>query len=174
MQKTQIYCARCGSQLAEGARFCVNCGQPVAFERETIALRDHPVSPPVVPQYAQYPQYTQPSQYSLDERNYAMYCHLSTLLGWLIPLGDLILTLVLWSTWRERSSFVDAHGREALNYQLNFYFWATIFALLSCFFIGIPFLIVLALIDVIVPIIAAVKASKGESFRYPAIIRFVK
>jgi hypothetical protein len=40
--------------------------------------------------------------------------------------------------------------------------------------IGIPLLIVVALTDVVLTIVAAVKTSRGELYRYPFTIRFLK
>lgn len=163
MQTTTHRCGQCGTPLATNARFCINCGSAVAVETHTIALGERPVHVPErIPLTIQ------------EERSYATYCHIATLLGWIIPFGDILLTFLLWYTWRDRSAFVDVHGREALNYQINFYIWTTFFALLACIYIGIPFLMLLALIDITIPVIAAVKAGRGEVFRYPAIIRLVK
>ncbi|MCK5280750.1 MAG: DUF4870 domain-containing protein [Cyclobacteriaceae bacterium] len=40
--------------------------------------------------------------------------------------------------------------------------------------IGIPILIVLAILQVVFVIIAAIKADNGELFHYPLTIRFIK
>jgi uncharacterized Tic20 family protein len=51
---------------------------------------------------------------------------------------------------------------------------AIISAVLMLVVIGIFFLIVVGLLMLIMPIVAAVKSSNGELYRYPLTIRFVK
>ncbi|MDY7095137.1 MAG: DUF4870 domain-containing protein [Acidobacteriota bacterium] len=111
---------------------------------------------------------------SQDERNMALFCHLSTFLGFVIPLGNIIAPLVLWLIKKDSSAFVDHHGREALNFQINVTFWMIVFIILSMLLIGLPFLILLAIADVVLTIVATVKAANGEHYEYPLTLRLVK
>lgn len=156
-------CSVCGSDLSLDAKFCSRCGNqiPAVIVSPTEASVSVILSP--VPNYS-----------TSNERNQAAFCHLATLLGWIIPFGDLILTFIIWNSNKESSEFVNVHGKEAVNYQISFYIWTIIFGLLACIWIGIPFLIILAIVDITIPIIAAVKASKGETYKYPLIFRFIK
>ena len=114
---------------------------------------------------------------------WGMLCHLSALLGFigfpfggffLLPFGNLIGPLVVWLIKKDDHPYIDEQGKEALNFQISM----TIYALLASIFvlvlIGFFLLIGLAICDVILVIIAAVKVSNGESFKYPATIRFIK
>ncbi len=54
-----------------------------------------------------------------QDQRLAAYCHLAGLGGLLFPLANFALPLFLWSLWRRRSSFVESHGREAVNFQFT-------------------------------------------------------
>ncbi len=61
------FCANCGAQLGEGARFCVRCGTPVASMTNTV-----PVPNSAQPQnYAQPQTYAQPQYYAAPAQTYA-------------------------------------------------------------------------------------------------------
>jgi uncharacterized Tic20 family protein len=108
------------------------------------------------------------------ERTYAMFTHLS-LLTFHVML-PVIPALVLWLVKRERSPFVDDHGREAVNYQISLVLYALlvvpIVALMTCG-IGAVLVIPVYVLAVVGMIKAAIAANKGEYFRYPACIRFL-
>lgn len=121
MQTQTSYCPYCGSHLAYDARFCSVCGNQAPV---------NPMQPPPA-----YPMQTAPYAMSLqEERNWAMFCHLASLIGWVFPFGDLIATLIIWSTKKTQSSFIDAHGKEALNFLISFYIYAVFLVVLSCFY----------------------------------------
>jgi len=108
-----------------------------------------------------------------DARQWAMFAHLSTFAGYVIPFGNIIGPLVVWLMKKDELPFVDEHGKEALNFQISMSIWIII-AIVSIFcFVGIVALPVLGILDVIFTIIAAVKANSGEPYRYPMTIRFV-
>lgn len=115
--------------------------------------------------------------------NWGMFCHLSALLGFLwmpfhgfffIPFGHLVAPLVVWLLKRKEYPFVDDQGKEALNFQISMTIYGLLASLLIFFVIGIFILVVLALLDIVLVIIASVKASNGEPYRYPLTIRFLK
>ena len=56
---------------------------------------------------------------SQEVRQWAMFCHLSALLGIWIPFGTIIGPLILWQIKREMDPFIDAQGKEALNFQIT-------------------------------------------------------
>ena len=103
-----------------------------------------------------------------------MLCHLLSLTGLVIPLGNIIGPLVIWLMKKEQSAFVDANGKESLNFQITV-FIAVIVSILLCFvIIGILLLPVVGIAAIVFAIIAGIKASNGEVYRYPVCIRFIK
>ena len=75
---------------------------------------------------------------------------------------------------RGESPSVDEHGKESLNFQISVTIYAAVCVLLIFVVIGIPMLILLGVISLILVIVAAVKASSGEFYRYPLTIRLIK
>ncbi|HEX3465874.1 MAG TPA: DUF4870 domain-containing protein [Candidatus Elarobacter sp.] len=109
-----------------------------------------------------------------EARNWAMGCHLSSLLGLFVPFGNLIGPLICWLVKRDQSPLVDANGKESLNFQISMTIWMVISGVLIFVLIGIPMLLVLAVLDIVFSIIAAIKTSNGEPYRYPLTIRFLR
>ncbi len=109
-----------------------------------------------------------------EARKWAMLCHLSALVGLLgNGIGFFIGPLVVWLIKREDDPLIEEQGKEAVNFQLTMFLAMFISLLLAFVLIGIPLLIVFGLMMVINPIIAAVKTSNGERYRYPISIRFL-
>lgn len=111
---------------------------------------------------------------SRSEKNYAMFCHLVAFSGFIIPFGSIIGPLVMWLIKKEESEFINYHGKESLNFQISIAIYAIISGILALVLIGILFLIALGIIWIVFVIIASVKTSEGEEYRYPLTIRFVK
>jgi uncharacterized Tic20 family protein len=138
------------------------------------------------PGYAQQvpPGYAQPGQalqpYGMSRmtpeqaRSWAMWAHLSGLLG---LLGPLIIYLVK----KDDDPFVADQSREALNFHIALLIvlgggWiaAVVLSLILIGFLLFPFLIAAGIAAFVFEIIAGVQASKGVWYRYPANIRFIK
>jgi uncharacterized Tic20 family protein len=110
-----------------------------------------------------------------EEKTWGMLCHISTLLSYLAFALTFIGPLVCWLMKKDSSRFVDYHGKESLNFQLNILIYNLVCAaLIPCFFIGLFLLPVVHSYNIICVIIAGIKASGGQPFRYPFIIRFIK
>lgn len=104
---------------------------------------------------------------SKDAKNMATLCHILGLVGFPGP-------LLVWLLTKDRDKFIDDNGKEAVNYQLSmliYFFAAWVLCLVLIGFFLIPALIVL---NTILVILGAVKASDGQSYRYPIAIRFIK
>jgi uncharacterized Tic20 family protein len=112
-----------------------------------------------------------------DDRTWAMVSHLASFLAAWIALGLLcpILVLIL----KGSRPFVRQHAYESLNFQLNALTIAALFFVVGVltlgigFIVGIPFVIAYLIWYAILVVSASVKASNGEPYRYPAIIRFL-
>lgn len=102
-----------------------------------------------------------------DDRSMALLIHLLALVsGFIGP-------LIVWLVKRDESAFIDFHGKEALNFQITMFMaWIAAFfaAIVLIGFLVMPILIVL---QVILPILAAVAANRGEYYRYPLTLRVI-
>lgn len=111
---------------------------------------------------------------SSDIRSWCVLCHASALAGLFFhALGFVLGPLIIWLIKRGDSSEIDANGKESLNFQLSMLIWHAIALILCLLLIGIPILIALWVADVVLVIIASVKTSRGEFYRYPLTIRFI-
>jgi len=110
----------------------------------------------------------------MQERQWALICHLSALSGYVIPFGNLIVPIIIWSMKKEEMPMVDEHGKEVINFQISMTIWMIIAGVLIFVLIGIPLLIVLAILQVVFVIIGAVKADSGQLYKYPMTIQFIK
>jgi uncharacterized protein len=115
-----------------------------------------------------------PSALTSEEKTWGMLCHLSTLLSYLAAGLTFLGPLVCWLMKKDSSRFVDYHGKESLNFQLNILLYTLICLPLVCMVVGIFLLGAVHTYSIVCVIIAGIKASGGELFRYPFIIRFIK
>ncbi|MGB8954715.1 MAG: DUF4870 domain-containing protein [Tumebacillaceae bacterium] len=109
-----------------------------------------------------------------EERTFGMLCHLAALAGFVIPFGNIIGPLVVWLLKRESSPFINEQGKEALNFQISYMIYIIISIILCLLLVGFILLFVIGIAELILVIIAAVKANEGVSYRYPLTIRFIK
>jgi uncharacterized protein len=110
---------------------------------------------------------------SSQERGWAVAAHLSGFLASVVALGFLG-PLVVLITGGQRSAFVRRHAVEAINFNLSVLLWAVISGVLSLIVIGIPMLIGVGIMYLVASIVGAAAAGRGEEFRYPLTIRFVR
>lgn len=110
---------------------------------------------------------------SRDERTWGMLCHLSALAGFIIPFGSIIGPLIVWLIKKDEMPFVDDQGKESLNFQITMFIAFLICIPLMFIFIGIPLLFVLAIFDLVIVVVASIKANEGERYRYPVALRLI-
>ena len=111
---------------------------------------------------------------SADVRTWNVLCHASALLGFFFPwAGHIIAPLIVWLVKRGDSPEIDAYGKESLNFQISMLIYDAIAAILCIVLIGVPILIALWVLNTVLVIIASVKASQGEFYRYPFTIRLI-
>ncbi|MDO5968933.1 DUF4870 domain-containing protein [Flavivirga aquimarina] len=70
------------------------------------------------------------------QKNIATFIHLSTFSRFIIPFGNFIGPIILWVTNKDKSEFIDNHGKQAINFQISILLYAIIIGTLT-----IPFFI---------------------------------
>ena len=123
---------------------------------------------------------------SAEEKQWAMFAHLSALVGgiltsgWAGSIGCFIGPLVIWLVKKDTLPFVDDQGKEALNFNITvgIVFLALLILSIVTFGIGlviaVPLWIIIGIAWLVFTIIAAVKANNGERYRYPFTLRLIK
>lgn len=109
-----------------------------------------------------------------EDKTLGMLCHLLAIFtGFLGP-------LILWLVKKDSSTFLDHHGREALNFQITVFLvmlglGSVTFVLLFVFvgFFLIPVMMVMQVLAIVAEVMAAVAAQRGEWHRYPFCLRLV-
>ena len=112
--------------------------------------------------------------WNMDLYSYCMLMHLSQFAGIIVPFGGIALPIIMWATNKDKSSIIDQHGKNILNWMISFYIYVSISAILILLIVGIFALIALGVIAVIFAIIGAIKANNKELFNYPLTITFIK
>ena len=109
-------------------------------------------------------------------RSWCIALHLSGLSGIVLgfALAHVIVPLAIWLIKRAESPDIDATGKEVLNFQISYSIYTGV-AILLCFaLVGFLILPVVLITWIVCMVLAAVKVSNGESYRYPFTIRFLK
>ncbi|WP_405296640.1 DUF4870 domain-containing protein [Algibacter sp. Ld11] len=143
------------------------------------------------------------------QKNIATFIHLSTFSRFFFPLGNFIGPIILWAANKDKSAFIDRHGKQAINFQISILLYAIILGTLTVpFFIfkifngfdfidfngfqnfhinvGKPsallyiggvlgaFAIIGFIMELVLIVIASLKARDGEIYNYPLTIQFLK
>lgn len=131
----------------------------------------------VPPESVTPPPPSDPSQAGLpdpDQRQWAMFAHLSALAGLVVPFGNILGPLIIWLIKKDTMPLVNDQGKEALNFNITVAIaavvcWALFFVLIG--FLLLPALVIGWLVFVI---LATVRANEGNYYRYPFTLRLVK
>ena len=70
------------------------------------------------------------------EKNIANFTHLSTLTQYFIPFGNFIFPILIWTSKKDQSEYVDFHGKQTINFQLSLLLYSIVLCI-----IAIPILI---------------------------------
>ena len=108
-------------------------------------------------------------------RTWCAFTHASAILGVFLHFpGHLLPPLILWLIKRDESPELDAHGKEAVNFQISMLIYNLVAAEFCLILVGFLFLAILWILNTVFVIIAAIQASDGKFYRYPMTIRFIQ
>lgn len=94
-----------------------------------------------------------------EDRNLAAICHIFAFFTYFI------MPLVVWQMKKDSSKFLSEHAKEALNFQITL----TIYYAVGCLIFP-----VVLIYEIVYVVLAALAASRGELYRIPLNIRFIK
>jgi uncharacterized Tic20 family protein len=103
-----------------------------------------------------------------DERMWATLVHVGGIvIGFIAPLlGYLLL--------KDRSAFVAENSKNALNFQITVVIGYVIGSVLTLVLVGFLVLLAVWVVSIVFSIVAAVAANRGEVYKYPLTIAFIK
>ncbi|MFT5814221.1 MAG: putative Tic20 family protein [Psychroserpens sp.] len=105
---------------------------------------------------------------------YCMMIHLSQLTSIVIPGLGFILPIVMWAMNKDKNEKIDKHGKVTINWLISLFIYSLVCGILVFILVGVIGLIVLALLNFIFAIIAAIKANNNQLWIYPLSIKFLK
>lgn len=102
-----------------------------------------------------------------DDKTMAMLAHLSGLLF------SVVGPLVIWAIKKDESTFVKEHALEAVNFQISMIIYGFAAGISMLFLVGFLLVPALVVAGVVLSIMAAVAANKGEMYKYPFTLRLI-
>jgi uncharacterized protein len=108
---------------------------------------------------------------SQDERTMALLSHILAIFFSFIP------PLIIWLVNKDATPakpFVVDQAKEALNFQITVILAALVAGVLTVILIGFLLLPVISIANLVLCIIAGLKANNGEYYRYPFTLRLIK
>lgn len=100
-----------------------------------------------------------------DERTLAILSHVLSIFFWIIP------ALVIYLVKKDESKWVAEHAKEALNFQIT---WSIVAILMAISIVGLVVIWIVPIFTTILCIVATIKASENNMYRYPATWRLIK
>jgi uncharacterized Tic20 family protein len=117
---------------------------------------------------------------SADQRQMALFSHLSSLSGLIIPLGNILGPLILWLVKKDTMPFVEDQAKEALNFNITLGIIGIVLTIITVVTFGlgavltVPLGILLGIAWLVLTIMAGLKANEGQYYRYPFALRLIK
>ena len=103
-----------------------------------------------------------------EEKTMAILSHI------LCIVAGFIAPLVIYLTKKDESVFVKSHATESLNFQLTMLIAYFVCVLLMILLIGLLLIWLVMIANLVLVIMATIKASEGKLYKYPFSIKFVK
>lgn len=82
--------------------------------------------------------------------------------------------LIVWLIKKDESAYLNALGKETINFQLTLLILYVICGVLTIIVVGALLAPLVGLFGLVMIIVAAVKANEGIIYRYPFCFRFLK
>lgn len=139
------------------------------------------------------PQINPGNLFGLSENTYGFLLHISVFLGMIHLVLGLIAPIILWVLNKDKSQRIDQHGKNVVNWLLSLMIYFTVLFILILpinflfnlsisfsftfssplsLFTGFVPITILMVLNIVFIITGAVKANKGEIWKYPLAINF--
>ena len=103
-----------------------------------------------------------------DDNTLAMLCHLGG------AFASILVPIVIYATKKDQSPFIRHHAVEAINFHLTYFIALIVSVVLILVIIGFFLMLATAVAFLVLTIMASVAAYRGEWYRYPLTIRFLR
>ncbi len=102
-----------------------------------------------------------------DEKTIGMLCHITGLISIIGP-------IIVWLLKKDDSAFIDANGKQAINFQISIIIYTIGSVILMIVGIGFVLIFAVGIFAFIMIVIASIKAANGEIFQYPLTLQLLK
>lgn len=109
---------------------------------------------------------------SKESRNWATIAHLSAFVMF-VGVPSLVGPLIVWLAKKD-DPHVEVHAKEALNFNITFLIYAIVAGISVIVLIGLLALPFVFIVWFVLVIVAGIRSSEGEMYRYPLTIRFLR
>jgi uncharacterized Tic20 family protein len=159
-----------------------------SYGQNPLPPQANPYTPPNPREYETYqqplPNYPQPRPYnsqeiappgSAESLTWGAASHWGTLLGDIFfpVIGSIVVPIAIKSS-KSYDRYVQQHATEALNFSITMALGLLLSLLLTIVLVGFLGFFIIPILVLIFRIQGAIAASRGEPYRYPISIRFVK
>lgn len=110
----------------------------------------------------------------VQERQWAMFTHLSALSGIFTVVGFILGPLIVWQVKKAEMPRLEEVAKEAMNFNISFFIYSLVSSVLMCIGVGLLTTPLIGIAWLILVIMAGIKANDGVNYRYPATIRLIK
>jgi uncharacterized Tic20 family protein len=115
-----------------------------------------------------------PAPGGASEQQWIVFLHLSAFAGIVLPsFGHILGPLIIWLIKKPESPAIDVAGRNVLNFQISWTIYGIIAGLSFFFCVGAFLFPAVVVAWLIFTIIGAVKASNGETYKFPLTIKML-
>ncbi len=111
---------------------------------------------------------------SVNDQQMAMFAHFGQLLGLVSGIGGFLVPLIILLTKGKESPFVRRAAAESLNFWITGILASIVAFILIFVLVGIFLFFLVAIVWLVMPIYAGIKANDGVDYRYPFNIRIVR
>lgn len=66
-----------------------------------------------------------------SNNNTATFIHLSSLSQYFIPFGNFIFPILIWSSKKNESEFIDYNGKQVINFQLSLFLYTLLLGMIA-------------------------------------------
>lgn len=115
--------------------------------------------------------YTSQKSLGTDQNTYLVLMHLSQFAGFIVPGLGFIAPIAMWLVNKD-NPVIDEHGKNIANFTISMIIYIIVSCILCLLLVGFVLLGIIAVLEIVFIIMAAVKAAKGEYWKYPLSIPF--
>jgi len=109
-----------------------------------------------------------------EDKQLIMLTHLSQLVTLALGFGSLLIPLVIWLTQKDKVLGMDEEGKKILNFQISLIIYSILcFPLILLCGLGFIGMIIIMLVNIVFPVINAIKLINNETTLYPFSIKII-